>query len=274
MTIGPLRAEVRLLLAPGNIGEFDHIELLEVIGTPRGGATINVLSIAVLSEGRPDVAETERPEYLTERIGRIDGFRDWSFGVVRTFRPVAVLDRALETLEATGRWTLSGRPLGTGALRPEPAMFAPPDGTVRIPLNSVLKNNFWAGSHVFRLTDQEKTPFAPFFADRRRLQALSDAVSVGAPIAFAGLADLLGDVLIQLPVTIMIPSVTSPRGAKHSEIAVTWRNSSTPRPLATAARTRWDELLSWGAWGSRADSADQFGSRTGFLRLSNHGDHP
>ncbi len=247
MTIGQLRAAVRFLLAPGNIGEFDHIELLEVIGTPRGGATINVLSIAVLSEGRRDVAETERPEFLTERIRRIDGFRDWSFGVARTFRPVAALDSALETLETTGRWTLSGRPLGTGTLRPEPAMFAPPDGTVRIPLNNVLKNNFWAGSHVFRLTDQEKTPFAPFFADRRRLQALSDAVSVDAPIAFAGLADLLGDVLIQLPVTIMIPSVTSPRGAKHTEIAVTWRYSSTPRPLATAARTRWDELLTGAA---------------------------
>lgn len=78
-------------------------------------------------------------------------------------------------------------------------MFAPPDGAVRVSLNNVLKNNFWAGSPVFRLKDRDKTSFAPFFVDRRRLQALSDAVSAGVPIAFAGLADLLGDVLIHIP---------------------------------------------------------------------------
>ncbi len=54
------------------------------------------------------------------------------------------------------------RPVAT-----EPRLFAPPDGTVHVPLNGVLKNNFWAGSHVFRLTDREKAPFAPFLAERR-----------------------------------------------------------------------------------------------------------
>lgn len=251
MKFEKLREELAFLLAPGRIGVFDHIDLIEVIGAPRGGTPINVLSIAVLAEGHPDIGDAERTEYLTERIRQIDGFRNWSFGVLRTLRPVAALDQALATLAASGEWTLSGRTLGTGALRPEPAMFAPPDGTVQVPLNKVLKNNFWAGSHVFRLTDQDKTPFAPFFADRRRLQALSDAVSAGVPIALSGLADLLGDVLIQLPVTVLVPSVTAPRGAEYSDVAATWRNGSTPRPLATAARTRWDELLTGAAISER-----------------------
>lgn len=251
MPFNKLRKELSLLLASGCIGEFDHIELIEVIGTPRGGSPINVLSVAVLAEGRPDVCDAEQTEHLTERIQRIEGFKDWSFGVMRTLRPVAALDQALAVLVATGQWKLSGRALGTGKLHPEPALFAPPDGTVRVPLNNVLKNNFWAGSHVFRLTDRDKTPFAPFFADRRRLQALSDAVSVSVPITFAGLADLLGDVLIQVPVTILVPSITAPRGEEYSDVAVTWRRGSTPRPLVTAARTRWDELLTGAAVSER-----------------------
>jgi len=251
VTFEKLRAELRCLLTPGRIGDFDHIELIEVIGTPRGGETINVLSVAVLSEGRPAVSDAEQSERLTERIGRISGFKDWSFGVMRTLRPVAALDQALTTLAASGEWTLSGRTLGTGTLRPEPAMFVPPDGTVWVPLNNVLKNNFWAGSHVFRLTDQDKPPFEPFFGDRRRLQTLSDAVSACVPIAFAGLADLLGDVLIQLPVTILLPSVTAPRGAVHSNVAVAWRSGSARRDLVTAARTRWDELLTGAAISER-----------------------
>ncbi len=237
-----LRDEFRLLLSPGRVGEFDHIELTEVIGTPREGAPVNVLSVAVLAEGRPDVGDAEQTQFLTGRV-QIDGFKDWTFGAARTLRPIAVLDQALATFAATGKWALSGRSIQTGNLQPEPAIFAPPDGTVAVPLNKILKNNFWAGSHVFRFTDREKEPFAPFFADRRRLQSLSDAISTAVPIAFAGLADFLGDVLIQIPVTILVPSVSAPRGAEHSEVTVTWRRGSTPRALIIAARTRWDELL-------------------------------
>lgn len=187
MTFKKMREDLRFLLTPGLVGDFDHIELIEVIGTPREGKTINVLSIAVLAEGHRGVGDAEQTECLTGRIRHIEGFKDWSFGVMHTLRPVAVLDQALATLDTTGQWTLSGRMLGTGSLQPEPAMFAPPDGTVRVLLNNVLKNNFWAGSHVFRLTDRDKIPFAPFFADRRRLQALSNAVSVAIPITLPAL---------------------------------------------------------------------------------------
>lgn len=249
-----LRSELQPLVANGLVGEFDHVELTEVIGTPRGGTPLNVLSIAVFSEGHPQVADDEVQQFLTGRIS-IEGFRNWTFGVVRTLRPIAALDQALATFASTGQWTLSGKPIGTGDLRPEPAMFAPPDGSVHVPLNKVLKNNFWAGSHVFRLADRDKTPFAPFFADRRLLQMLSDEVSAAVPMAFAGLADLLGDVLIQIPVTILVPSVTAPRYATHSDVTVAWRSGSTPRALISAARTRWDELLTGAAVSERFQEA-------------------
>lgn len=243
MCFNKLRNELSTLLKPGLIGEFDHIELIEVIGTPQGGRTINVLSIAVFAEGRPQIGDVEETQYLTKRIGRIGGFKDWSFGVMRTFRPIKALDQALATLDATGKWMLSGRELGVGRLQPEPKVFAPPNGTVCVPLNNVLKNNFWAGSYVFRLTDKEKVPFTPFFDDRRRLQELSDAISNDVPIALAGLADLLGDVLIQLPVTIVVPSVSVPHSSNYSDVVLTWRNGSASRPLLVAARARCDELL-------------------------------
>ena len=236
------REELRSLLSPGCVGDFDHIELTEIIATPRGGRTLNVLSVAVLAEGRPGVAKSEQTKWLTPRIP-VDGFKDWCFGVGRTLRPLAALDNALSGFATTGVWALSGQALEVGDLWPEPAMFAPRDGTVQVPLNKVLKNNYWAGSHVFRLIDRNKKPFAPFFADRRRLQALSDAVSQAVPMAFAGLADMLGDVLIQIPVTILVQTVDVPRNAEHSDVEVAWRRGSSPKTLVVAARTRWDELL-------------------------------
>ncbi|GAA0283255.1 hypothetical protein LNAOJCKE_1564 [Methylorubrum aminovorans] len=249
-----LRQQLVPLLEPSHVGRFDHVELTEITATPRGAQPLNVLSLTVLSEGRADVGEAEPPQFPIPRI-RIDGFRDWAFGVARTFRRLPALERTLEDYPSTATWSLSGHALQVGNLRPEPLMFAPPDGTVTVPLNKVLKNNFWAGSYVFRLLNREKLHFAPFFADRRRLQQLSDAVSAAVPMAFAGLADLLGDVLIQVPVTVVVPSVDVPRDAVDLSLNATWSPGSTPRPLSAAARAKWDELLTGAALSGRFQEA-------------------
>ncbi len=250
-----LREELSRLLRPGMLARYDHIELNEIIATPKRARPLNVLSIAVLGEGRRDVKDAEQTQMLTGRI-TVEGFKDWSFGIARTVRPLDALDKSLATFAATGVWALSGRPLRTGALRPEPTLFVPPDGTDRVPVNSVLKNNFWAGSHVVRLADREKHDLAPFLSDRRRLQTLSDSVSGHLPIAFAGLADLLGDVLIQLPVTLMNFSVQGRKPPGPEEVAISWRPDATPRPLRIAARTRWDGALTGAAIAEASAAAD------------------
>ena len=262
--IEQLRAQLDLLLEQGLIGDFNQVEVVEVIGTQRGARALNVLTVAVLAEGSPADRPADEPEFLTGRIA-IDGFRDWSFGVVRVVRPLEALDRALSEYQEAGRWALSGRCLGTGNLVPQPGMFVPPDGTVDVPLNRVLKNNFWAGSHVFRLCDLQKAPLAPFFADRRRLQALSDEVSKAVPMAFAGLADLLGDVLIQIPVMILATAARAPRGADRTHVNVVWREGAKPRALTMAARARWDQVLTGAAVGERFDHDVD-------LAISSHGE--
>lgn len=237
-----LREEVNRLTRFGLIAEYDHIELNEVIATPKGGKPLNVLTLAVLGEGRSEVGDAEPTEMLTGRIA-VEGFKGWSFGVARTIRPVAALDEAAKGFAENGIWNLSGRPITTGALQPEPMMFVPPDGTRVVPLNTVLKNNFWAGSHLARLADRDKTTLAPFLADRRRLQSLSDSVSAALPIAFAGLSDLLGDVLIQMPVTLLNYAIEGRDLTGREQIAISWRPGSVPRALRISARTRWDGTL-------------------------------
>lgn len=237
-----LREKVNQLTRPGLIAEYDHIELNEVIATPKGGETLNVLTIAVFGEGCPEVGNAESTEMLTGRV-IVEGFKGWSFGIARTFRRVAVLDESVKSFAKTGIWNFSGRPIRTGALQPEATMFVPPDGTKSVPLNAVLKNNFWAGSHVARLADRDKSALAPFLADRRRLQSLSDSVSAVLPIAFAGLADLLGDVLIQMPITLLNYAVQGRDHTDREEIAISWRPGAMPRALRVSARSRWDETL-------------------------------
>lgn len=243
-----MREDLRDLTLNGRIGDFDHFELTEVIATPKGRPARNVLSVVVLGEDLRPADRLEKPEFMTPRI-RVEGFKDWGFGVRRVRRPVGELDQALAELAATGKCTLSGEPLQVGALHPQPAMFAPADGSGKIAINSLLKNNFWAGSHVFRLADLQKRDFGPFFEDRRRIQELSDAVAKAVPISFAGLADFLGDVVIQVPVLNVVASVTTPRGSNQSQAEVIWRSPSQERPVNIVARMHWDKLLASAALG-------------------------
>lgn len=238
-----LRQKLKQLLAPDFIGKYDHIELVEIIAyRPGKTVPINILSIAVLSEGCPNVGPSENTEFLIARQ-KIDGFPGWKFGLARTLRPVSALETALSHYELTSKWTLSGQHLMTGVLQVEPDMFVPPDGTAVVPINTVLRNNFWAGSHLFRLMDHDKKEFAPFFVDRRRLQSLSDAVGKALPIAFSGLCDLLGDVLIQLPVTLLSPEIRTAPTTGGSQVQAHWRPDATPHQLVLSAASRWDEVL-------------------------------
>ena len=242
-----MREELRRLLQPGLIGAYDDVEVIELFAAPRGGGALNVLSIIVLGEGNPHTDGTGATTYLTPERIRINGFKDWTFGVARTFRPISALDQALAEFSNKGTWAISGTPLAIGPLQAQLPAFAPPDGTVRVPINRLLKNNFWNGSYVFRLLDLEKEPFKPFFMDRRRLQSLSDAIFPYVPLALAGLPDFLGDVLIQLPVTVLVSDVHTSRNEEKMTVSVRWHPAATLRPLWITARGRSDELLTGAA---------------------------
>jgi hypothetical protein len=249
-----MRDTLRRLLQPGLIGTYNQVEVVEIFTTPRGESPVNVLSVVVLGEGNASADAAGTTDLLTPKRILIDGFKHWTFGVARTLLPISALDQALEVLHDTGIWALSGKPLAVGPLQPQPPVFARPDGTTRVPMNKLLKNNFWNGSHVLRLLDPEKKSLSPFFVDRRRLQSLSDAISPYVPLSLAGLPDLLGDVLIQLPVTVLVSNLRVTHNEERLTISVKWHSAATPRPLRIAVRSRFDDLLTGAAVSGRFDT--------------------
>ncbi|HEY0114557.1 MAG TPA: VPA1262 family N-terminal domain-containing protein [Allosphingosinicella sp.] len=231
------------LVKPGLLGHFDSVDLIEIVATPPGRRTLNVFSIAALEEKR-SASVSDLP--LAGRI-KVDGFKDWSFGTYRSQKPLKTLTDALEVLDRTGTWQIGSNPLGVGALRAQPALFVPPDGTATVPINRLLKNNFWSGSYVFRLLDPDKQPFGPFFEDPLRLEALAQALRPNSPVALAGLTDFLGDILIQVPVTAVVAEFRTPRSCAHLEVHATWHPTIAERPLRAAARMRSDQSLTGAA---------------------------
>ena len=237
--IRDMQERIRVLVGSNRLGRFDGVEIVEVFGFVRGEVPCNVLSLVVVSEQVTEAATIT----LTPRLVQIDGFSKLRFGVVRTRRPFSSLMHALRRLDLTGEWHVSGNRLATGRLVPQVGTFVGADSTKTIPINRLLKNNFWAGSHVFRLLDADKEWLGPFLEDRRRIQELSDVISQCVPTELSGLADFLGDIVIQVPVLSVVPDIRASDDGLRTKIDVRWHPHQKPRELRAAGCTRWDETL-------------------------------
>lgn len=231
--------QIRHLVCSGRLGQFKSIEITEVIAYASENAAKNVLSIIVLSSA---VTEHETQFLNSERI-KIDGFRGLNFGLARTQRPLETLFHALRSYTLTSKWAIASNLLETGSLEPQTPSFVPPNSTFEVPINRVLKNNFWAGSHIFRLMDADKEWLVPFFDDRRRLQDLSDKLSEYAPLEISSLPDFLGDIIIQVPVETFVPEIRPADNGTDTLVRIHWHPDQMSRALQAAVRTQWDRML-------------------------------
>jgi hypothetical protein len=235
--------DLEQLTAPGVLGFYTHFEATEVFAIPAGqSAPINVFSILVAEERLP--AAAKEPGYLNPQCIKLKSLKDWSFGIKRYVKPITELVPAFDNLCVSKTWWLSGEPLQVGDLVPIPRQFVPPDSTGVVPLNHVLKNNFWNGSHLFEWADSTKTPFQPMFDDPPTLQELSDAIRPYVPIGLAGISDRLGNIVVQLPVTVLIAKFGQMQTSGDFRVTIGWHPNAILRPLRATCEKEYDHTIS------------------------------
>ncbi|MHB1700178.1 MAG: VPA1262 family N-terminal domain-containing protein [Acidobacteriaceae bacterium] len=202
---------------------------------------LNIFTILV-AEDRQEQAPKEK-EFLGDRI-KMKSLPRMSFGVVRYTRPIGDLLPLLASMVQTGKWSGSGDPLHVGKLLEAPQQFIPPDSTSSVAWNKVLKNNFWNGSHVFEWSDTDKSAMKPFFEDSRRLQELSARVAERVPIFLAAFSDRLGNLAVQLPVTVIMSRFGKKRTDGAFTLDVSWNPTVTSRPLRASCELEFDGTVS------------------------------
>lgn len=235
-------AAARRMIAPGLLGFYTHVEVTEVVAfVGRNLPPINVFTLLV-AEGRVEQPPVT-PHFLNTTRITLQGLRDWRFGICRYLLPVDDAVAALEALEQQGRWDASGNPLALGPVVARSTQFVPPDQRDNVPINGVLKNNFWNGAHVIEWADLAKQRLRPFFDDPRLLQNLSDAVREWLPLRFASLSDRIGNVVLQLPVTVLMASFEGAREGVF-QVNLAWHPNAKPRPLRVTVDVEFDSALS------------------------------
>jgi hypothetical protein len=236
------RKEMTRLTQPGVLGFYTHFEATELFAFPPGQREpINVFSLLVAEERLP--AASEEPHYLNPERIVLRSLRDWTFGIQRYVRPIAELVPAFDVLCQSKSWCASGHPLQTADLVSIPTQFVPSDDPGQVPVNRVLKNNFWNGSHVFEWADTNKAALQPLFDDPPRLQELSEAVRALVPIGLASLSDRLGNIVVQLPITILIAKFAELRASADFTLSTAWHPRATPRPLRASCAMEYDKAI-------------------------------
>ncbi|MHC2283850.1 hypothetical protein ACVME8_010520 [Bradyrhizobium diazoefficiens] len=233
--------ELERLIQPGVVGFYTHVEVTEIFAGPgKGQVPINVLSILTLEERFNEAVE---PPHLLNADHRIHlpQFPKWSFGIKRYTRLVSDLVTALTAYEEGRPWQFSGRELVLAKLAPVPPQFVPPNTFGSIPLNRVLKNNIWNGAYVFEWVDVAKTELQAFFNEPVALQQLTVAIRTYVPLGLDGLSDRLGNIIVQLPITVLMARFGQDRVAGDYTIAIGWHRKATPRPLRATLENQHDQ---------------------------------
>ena len=237
------RQEMARLTTTNVLGFYTHVEATTVFAFPPGQTIpLNVFSILVAEERFVDVAA--EPQYLNlERI-RLKSLKDWFFGVRRYVIPISELGPVFDRLCNSQEWRLSEELLQAGELVAIPPQFVPPNSTGTVPLNRVLKNNFWNGSYVFEWADPNKAPLNHFFDDPPKLQQLSEAIRPFVPIGIDGLSDRLGNIVLQLPVTVLITKFGQVPSSSDFTVTIAWHPKATERQLRATCEKQQDHAIS------------------------------
>jgi hypothetical protein len=231
-----------LLIKLGVVGLFDHFELTEVVRYRDGKPdATNVFTIAVALEN----GIARKTEKLNDTRIRLPSAKGYSFGVFRSVLSTDSLRRALQGYLTTKKWMPGDAPILVGTLQPIAKQFVPPTGSTEVPLNRVLKNNFFNGSHVLELFDVEKQSLQDFFSTPTAVLQLSNAISEIIPLGISATADRLGNIIVQFPVEALRADFRSTGSSFIAEIA--WHPKITQRPVTVTAGAVHDHLtISYG----------------------------
>lgn len=228
------------LLEPGVIGNYEWFEVIEV-GCSFSKNSLNVFSIYVAIDGSPPAGQAPSL-FLNGNDRKIPSINGYSFGVSRRYVTVEDFLNAIKRFDENGKLETSTTPLPHGLLRVSSPAFYAPDGTQQVPLNRILKNNFWNGSHVIELADSEKEGLQFLLSDAKAIAALGVWVRKFIAIDIASVADRLGNIIIQLPVTSIAANFS---GAQDKSIAITlaWHPDVAHRRVSGSIELGFDEAI-------------------------------
>lgn len=214
-----VKRDFDLLIEKGNLGFYNSCEITTIF---LYDSTIkkakNFYTIVVFEEREKSISN-EKP-FITNKPINID--KQYRLGIIRYQRTIEELEKDFIVLLGENEWAYDESDLIIGNLKPLPKQFIPKDGTEIVPLNSVLKNNFYNGSYVLEFFDQEKQELRDVLESDKLLGKICKCVTELLPIDLLYIRDRIGNIIFQFP-SMMFTLDTQPLSSwEGMEAQIAW----------------------------------------------------
>ncbi|MCF6459523.1 VPA1262 family N-terminal domain-containing protein [Clostridium sp. Cult3] len=214
-----VKRDFDLLIEKGNLGFYNSCEITTIFlydNTIKKAK--NFYTIVVFEEREKSISNEK--SFITNKPINID--KQYRLGIIRYQRTIEELEKDFIVLLRENKWAYDENDLIIGNLKPLPKQFIPKDGTETVPLNSVLKNNFYNGSYVLEFFDQEKQELRDVLESDKLLGKICKCVTELLPIDLLYIRDRIGNIIFQFP-SMMLTLDTKPLSSwEGMEAQIAW----------------------------------------------------
>ena len=230
--LSSVEQHLQSLLNDQSLGEYNCIEVTEIFAITKNGAPpTNIFTLMVAESRKSENLILDKYAYINDKQIKVSLLKSWIVGI-KTY--LVSIDKAIKmfvTAESDNDWDSCGQKVKTSEYTYKNKVFTPPNSSVDVPLNAVLKNNFNNGSYVVELINQHKMEFSMFFENPTLLQELAVEILKYRPIDISSLSDRLGNVIFQIPINAIQAKTILLSDNKSIECKIAWHPNIKPRDL-------------------------------------------
>ncbi|WP_099190816.1 VPA1262 family N-terminal domain-containing protein [Tepidibacter mesophilus] len=191
--------DFNLLINPSNLGFYESCEILTIfLYDKRNKKTYNFYTSVVLEE-KP--FQNNKETFLTDKLIKINEYV--SMGIIKYYEDIEKCRQMFNILLDENKWSHGGNELEISNLEPVPKQFIKPNGTLDVPLNSILKNNYYSGSYILEFFDEDKY-ILNHLLDKDEIDQLCVHVNNLIPIDLGYIRDRIGNIIFQFPSNLLI----------------------------------------------------------------------
>ncbi|MDC5705621.1 VPA1262 family N-terminal domain-containing protein [Vibrio europaeus] len=230
------KSEIESLLRKGTLGFFNCVEVKEVFAIPPrdiSSQPINIFTIIVATECSEFLVEERKYDLDSLKVNKLS---NWKFGLKSYKISVEEMMNNLVHLTKVNMWHSLDDSVAAPAYDYIPKKFIPQDTFEPIPMNKLLKNNFFSGSYILEWQNSTKFELSQVLSSPPVLQELSEQVQKHVPLKLASMSDKIGNIVLQIPSEIIRVSYTSPQNSESLIGKVIWHPKATPRKLIVTIR--------------------------------------
>lgn len=230
------------LFSEGVLGFYHQVEVTEIFAVLPDKSVQNIYTIMV-AESRID-EQTVPPCFLNSKPITVKKLKGWSFGIKRYTKNIDEILLILSELNDDGVWSASGeRVQSEEKFIYQPPRFVSPNSFKEVPLNNILKNNYWNGSYIVEWHNDTKEKILPLITTPSFLQELSEKIQLTTPVSLASLSDRLGNFIVQLPVTVVQARFLHSRSGNDLKLEVVYHDLAKPRSLRVNCEMEYDQII-------------------------------